>query len=664
MKYVLIASFLLSVIKVSHSHNSVANCAYLKNNTESVVVTCNRFKNVTSIDTCFDNLFKRNSKEINRLAVKQLKVGDKWCADSNVNLDTLFANIRELDFSFALQSLFLSPHDSKFKYLEKFNLSHNSIEHIARWNFQDKPNLMEIDLSFNEIVTFPADLFENNVKLTAINLSHNSLASLNPHLFSKLSELKVLDFSVNAIQSLDKNIFRRNTKLEILRMDVNPLKRFDCNWFLSMENLRSLEVPLRFIDELDLSCDRCLVYFDWNNANEVIFRLPNVENDLRFGKADFKQLNYFNVNGNRFENISEILNLLGSTLRTLDLSGNHLGDLDSRAFQQFTNLEVLKLSDTNLATLLDSASKTPKISSNFALSLAQLTKLKSIDISNNNLQNLNFSSLSLTLRRLTSLKIANSQLRNIADLLALLSPFALESLDVSHNFVGQISAMTFRRFTNLQSLNLSHTNLSNFRFSTFYHQSKLQLLDISYNNLAKVDFTLFTRRFNNLSTLNLEGNNLTNINSVNQLNFPKLVSLGISKNRFSCHYLIEFLNRWPSLEVIENPSDGTHVDGIDCFENENESDGHHLANIVAGMTNKEIINGVANDSITDLRAIKYLLILLCIMFSGYLIVKSNVMSRIKRRLPMKNPEGNVVYRQTTMDREHSVGLIRSSIESS
>lgn len=662
MNSVLLFCIIFSAIKSSHSYI----CAYVNNTTESVILKCGRPREVISTDTCTHDLFKSNSMEINRLEVEQLKLIDRWCVNYDDDIDDLFANIRDFDISFTAGSSYLSSHNMNFKYLEKFNASHCQIEIILRGDFQSKKNLKEIDLSFNKISQFSPDTFENNVKLTMINLTNNILMRLDPGAFSKLGELKVLDISSNRLDTLDKDIFRNSPKLEILRMEMNHFKRFDCNWFLPVENLKSLSVSLDDITELDLSCDRTLMYFDWNNASDVILRLPTVENDLRFKKDGFKNLEYFNVNGNRFQNISEILNLLGAPLKILDLSGNFLGNLESKAFEKFVNLERLSLSDTHLDTQLkvDGESETEPTLSHLALSFSSLKRLKSLDVSKNFLQNLNFSSLSPTLSQLTSLNIANTHLKNIADPLNLLSPSGLESLDVSQNYVGRINADTFRQFTNLQYLNVSQTHLSNFRFGTFYHQSKLRTLDISQNYLKNIDFTLFTRRFNNLTFLNLEGNNLTDINSVNMLNFPKLESLGISKNQFSCHYLLEFLGRWRNLKVIENPSDGTHIDGIDCFEGENgKKNGGGSEEENDGENNEKTTNigtlGVTIDNNnSELRAIKYLLLFLCFLFCGYLINKSNIISRMRHKLP-RNSESNVIYRQTTMNKEHSIGLIQA-----
>lgn len=145
-------------------------------------------------------------------------------------------------------------------------------------------------------------------------------------------------------------------------------------------------------------------------------------------------------------------------------------------------------------------------------------------------------------------------------------------MDLSANFIGKMSKKMFETFNNLQYLNLSHTNLSNFGFHTFYHLKNLRVLDLSYNRLGTVDFHLLFRNFKNLNTLNLEGNDLVQIDCVNRSNFPKLSFIGLSKNQFSCEYLARFLRQWDDLQVFHNPSDQTHIDGVDCMLGGQDSD--------------------------------------------------------------------------------------------
>lgn len=125
---------------------------------------------------------------------------------------------------------------------------------------------------------------------------------------------------------------------------------------------------------------------------------------------------------------------------------------------------------------------------------SQLSGLELLDLSSNDLAIRNASALFAPLKNLQSFNIGDNHLNNIPEILQAL-PLNIMTLDLSFNYVGELSLTTFQRFTNLQFLNLSHTNLSNFGFNTFYHQTNLQKLDLSYNNLKQIDFHLFVQNF-------------------------------------------------------------------------------------------------------------------------------------------------------------------------
>lgn len=171
-----------------------------------------------------------------------------------------------------------------------------------------------------------------------------------------------------------------------------------------------------------------------------------------------------------------------------------------------------------------------------------------------------------------SVFISGNNLQNTPKFILYLGP-SVETLDLSWNFVGKLTPFMFEKFNNLKHLVVKHTNLTDFGFNSFYHQRKLEVLDISFNRLHKVDFTVFLRNFKELTELNLEGNNLTEVNTVTQAIFPKLRSLGISKNYFSCHYLAKFLVQWQHLQLINNPSNQTNIDGVDCYHRKDGGDG-------------------------------------------------------------------------------------------
>lgn len=251
---------------------------------------------------------------------------------------------------------------------------------------------------------------------------------------------------------------------------------------------------------------------------------------------------------------------------------------------------------------------------------------------------------------------------------------SIETLDLSSNFIGTPNAQTFKRFTNLKYLNLSQTNLPSFLYATFFNQQKLQVLDLSYNHLKKIDFRKSLRNFKDLNTLNLEGNDLTDVNSVTNTIFPKLSSLAISKNRFSCDYLSTFLLQWNDLQLRKNPSNETHIDGVDCHEevqsttkSVNVKDGPELqtsttvqfnwstpnstsviTNVNRSYENHKLVDIESSSLSADVRVLKYLFVTMILMYSGYLVVKFKLIKKIKQRI-IRNSLEIVVSRRYPED---------------
>lgn len=541
---------LLSVIVSSKI--DIKNCEYIDNDTKWVRLLCHEGFDFPR-NPCFKDLFVNDSKEINRSKVKLLnfrkKTTEFHCDYPYIGqLYRIFGNIRILDLSYTGMPEQLINRDLKFDHLETFNASHNDLMFLTKTIFQYQPNLKIIDFSYNFIMEIDDATFDQNKKLSEINLSHNSLSSLNKVVFSDLRELKIVDLSFNQIEVIDLDAFRNNKKLKILRLFNNPLSRFDCNSFAPLKNLRLIEANLENINELDLSCAG-LSFIE--SVAEIVISLPGVENKIKCPKSQLKQLHRFSIAGHQLQSTKEVLALLGTPLENLDLSSNHLGVVDSNTFEQFENLKHLKLSRSNVSGLNDN--------------VFQHQQLVELDISYNDLKNVNFDSLSKTLGLLSSLSIAGGQLNDVRKVLRLLTP-SLKSLDISSNYVGPLEMDIFQHLNNLHFLNLSDTLLRNFTFSNF-HQSQLKSLDISSNFMRFVDFSLFARRFNDLKVLNLERNGFySGLETITQQIFPKLELLGISKNDFSCKNLANFIEKMPKLRFIHNPSSDKHIDGVDCVE--------------------------------------------------------------------------------------------------
>lgn len=617
----------------------IVDCFYINDKTDSVALNCKSgysyitrlayfesieqdsvpfYEENTSIrdGECYSDLFKSELKEKNSLNVKLLKTSN-YC-DTGDALIYQFSNIHELDISSNSRHYLMRL---QFKSLTKLNASHNNFVTLDFTFLNFVQNLIELDLSYNEIQSIFGNITDQNIKLAIINLSHNELKYLEEDKFYGLTNLKELDLSYNRIYFIQAHTFKFNQNLEVLRLSNNPLLGFDCHYFSSVKQLASVTVTFDRIEQLALNCMDCTIDFASDNSDEMIIQSAKIKNPLRYKKENFKNLIFFAMSENEMKNISQIIELLPLSLKLLEIGSSKLNQQNINIIERFNQLDLLHLTHSNLTEL------EPKMFSN-------KTKLRILNLSFNRLKIRDPKAVFAPLENIQTFLIANAHLENTPDVVHAL-PSSIIQLDLSVNNLGKIDATTFQHLINLQFLNLSHTNLSNFGFNTFYHQTKLTWLDLSYNNLMKVDFTLFIRSFLNLTHLYLEGNNLSEIKTITPTVFPMLTTLATSKNQLSCHDLVAFFHQWKNLKIIENPSNQTHMIGIDCNLHLN-SNADEEAVKMTEMANGVHISTPSKQEIiithNESRITKYSVLFLCVICCGYLVLKSELIQRIKSKL--------------------------------
>lgn len=152
-----------------------------------------------------------------------------------------------------------------------------------------------------------------------------------------------------------------------------------------------------------------------------------------------------NLGGNRIGFVNEIINYLSPHMIELDVSGNMVGELKATTFQKLFNLRRLNMRNTNLTFPNTNPFETFR-NLNF-------------DLSQNNLEDVDFSTISNVLYGLVSLELSNCRIKNISVVIQYLRP-SIKTLDLSQNF---------------GNIDLSNTNLMSLDSNLFKHQPWLAI---------------------------------------------------------------------------------------------------------------------------------------------------------------------------------------------
>lgn len=384
--------------------------------------------------------------------------------------------------------------ENRFQGVRALDISNNSINRLESTIFNFK-NLVFLNVSYNKLKDISSELFDGTPKLSEIDFSFNNIKSLWNVPFSNLAELRVIDLRNNNIRTIYGS-FIDNKNLETLRLENNLISKIFCDTIKLLERSISIGISWDHVKTLDMNCLGNQLKISVENEEIIARTSYNHEEIMRIDKNNFSKLRRVHFGANQLANSSEILEMLGPSIKYLTLSGNFIGKLNASTFHRFTELMALDLERTNLSAFDGNP-------------FENLKKLTGLSISHNNLNKLNVTSLNTTLTQLKVIFVAGNSLVNIHEIIEHLGP-NLEALDVSQNFVGTLNTTTFERFSKLWNLKLSQTNLSAFDFNPFENLTKLAYLDLSNNKLRKLNATLLSPTIKQLAGLNIAGNNLEN----------------------------------------------------------------------------------------------------------------------------------------------------------
>ena len=392
--------------------------------------------------------------------------------------------------------------------LTKLNIAHNMITDEAGKYILDvlssNSKLKELNLSH---INFENASYFKNLKLANLNkfiFSSNNIHEQNTneisHFLSHCTNLQVLELSDTNLQGTDD--------IEALNgLDIFYLTKFDISGntipTYAANNIAVLLSKNNELKELNLSC---------NKLKELGVR--NILNSI-----NISNLSSLNISNNHITHLKYIAGILihATKLVGLDLSYNELSAEGMRYFLYqmrsiFANLVKLNVSGNVISD---------EIAKAFADVLFENTKLKELDLSDNNLHTEGISKIFNGMKISTLIKLSVSH-NNITDQAAdymvtfLSRNKKLEELDFSQNNLLSAGAIKICRTTlsKLTAFNISHNGITTRAASdiaTFLSRNtKLQKLDVSHNSLLSTGVIMICKaNLSKLTTLNISHNGVT-----------------------------------------------------------------------------------------------------------------------------------------------------------
>ena len=470
--------------------------------------------------------------------------------------------------------------------LEELTIDGCLFEHFPALVFEGLERLKKLTIntarrhqSSNEATIIPStssfaigiDALVGMPSLTHLDLSGNSLRSIPPSELCHLGSLKHLDLSKNQLGSLDDlGLTSSNclSNLHHLDLSENEITSVSSDIYKRiLPNIADLDISNNFVRHLhetnhvrkQTSCNLKTV----NLSNNQISGIPST-----LFRNCGAHLTTVKLANNSLSTLDEHLFSELSSLKTLDLSGNHLtsSQISKRLFKDLTGLTKLFLSHNDLTQFEESENvfipmseslKVLKLNHNNINKLANQTfmpleQLTELDLSNNQISSidkLTFSGLKSVKHlllghnnidviheqsfkhcsRLLVLDLSHNALSSAPE--ALLSLDGIQTIDLSNNLINSVIGASFLKMANLWRLQLNNNKLSKVSVGLFKEMKSLQILDLSANKINKVEKGSLDSN-QKLQAVRLDANELETIEGL-FVNLHNLIWLNVSDNKIS-----------------------------------------------------------------------------------------------------------------------------------
>ena len=321
--------------------------------------------------------------------------------------------------------------------LKDLDLGNNVIDDLSP--LSNLTLLEELDLADNLIVdVFP---LRNLTNLTDLDLDGNQIVNIFD--LSSLSSLETLDLTYNSV--VDVTSLSALTTLKKLYLRYNDNLIDDLTDSRQLANARQLVKLKAAKVSIDITLPRAVTFRDDNLVTELRSRL-GLETDDPIFPVDMETQTFttFSAPNRSIDNLTGLETAINLT--SLNLSGNTISSLTPLA--KLVNLETLNLADNENISSISS--------------LAKLTGLTDLDLSNNKISSVS------SLSKLTSLTDLNLSMNQISSLTALSDLSSLTTLDLSNNTKIK-DVLPLQGLSSLQRLDLfGNTGLTMEKVSVLY----------------------------------------------------------------------------------------------------------------------------------------------------------------------------------------------------
>ncbi|XP_028056138.1 probable LRR receptor-like serine/threonine-protein kinase At3g47570 [Camellia sinensis] len=405
----------------------------------------------------------------------------------------------------------------------------------------------------NNIIGGIPSSFGNLSSLTLFHAAHNNISGNIPEALGRLTNLNLLALEVNKLVGFIPSSFYNLSSITSLNIAMNQIQgSLPSDLGIAFPNLQWLEVGMNLLTgsiPISISNATKLYLLDFE-ANKFIGRVPPLGNMHDLEWLDF-QVNHLGV-GEGDDDFRFLHSLANATkLRFLDLSDNNFGGVLPESISNLsTNLGQLHLQGN-------------KIVGSIPTGIVKLVNLQLLDMSNNHFTG----NILADIGKLQNLRILelqgnkfNGEIPSSLENLTLLTTLYLEE----NNFQGNISSSLGK--CPLVQLNLGRNNLAGTIPKEVLSLSSLLYMNLSQNHLVG-SLQLEIGILINLEQLDVSGNMLSGKIPSTLGSCVKLRLVYIQSNNFwgTLPQSLSYLRGLEELDLSHNNLSGKIPDYLEAF---------------------------------------------------------------------------------------------------